>query len=119
MKFKMNNRNWEIVEIGHKDLLEAYRKEYGDAAYCFGLTIYNEQIIYLNREMHKDVKRQTLLHELMHCYVWNYVAKGLEITEEALCDITANSHYIIHDIVKKYFVDIGDFNKIKNGEGDD
>lgn len=117
MTFKMNDRTWEIVEVGHKELLEAYKKEYGDAVYCFGLTKYNEQIIYLNYEMHKDVKKQTLLHELMHCYIWNYVAKGMEIGEEALCDISANSHDIIHKIVENYFLDIGNFVSVDEYEG--
>ena len=53
--------------------------------------------------MHKEQKRQTLLHELMHCYVWSYVCGFNNISEEALCDISANSHDIIHEIVENYF----------------
>ena len=103
MTFKMNNRTWEIEEVSADWLLDEYKKECGDATYCFGLCRYSLQKIYLNEEVHEEQKRQTLLHELMHCYVWSYVCGFNNISEEALCDISANSHDIIHEIVEKYF----------------
>ena len=103
MKFVINNRQWEIKEVSKEWLLEEYKKEYADAVYCFGLTRYSKQIIYLNEEMCPDVKRQTLLHELMHCYLWSYIHVFSEMSEEAVCDISANSHDIIHEIVDNYF----------------
>ena len=103
MKFEINNREWEIIEVEGNWLLNEYNKEYDGGIFCFGLTKYDKQIIYLNQDMKYDVKKQTLYHELMHCYIWNYVAKGMEISEEALCDISANSHDLIHKIVKDYF----------------
>lgn len=103
MKFEINNRQWEIMQVNGDWLLEQYQKEYDEGIFCFGLTKYDKQIIYLNQDMKRDVKKQTLYHELMHCYIWNYVAKGMEINEEALCDISANSHDLIHKIVEDYF----------------
>ena len=104
-KFKMNDRIWEIKEVDKEWLLEEYKKEYDNAVYCFGLTRYSKQVIYLNNELCDDVKKQTLYHELMHCYIWNYIHSFSEISEEALCDISANSHDIIHKIVEDYFKD--------------
>ena len=46
MKFKMNNRIWEIKEVDKDWLLTEYKKEYEDGIYCFGLTRYSKQIIY-------------------------------------------------------------------------
>ena len=103
MKFEINNRKWEIMEVDGNWLLCEYQKEYEDAIFCFGLTKYNTQIIYLNRDMKDDVKKQTLYHELMHCYIWSFVTKGIEISEEVMCDISANSHDLIHKIVDDYF----------------
>lgn len=103
MKFEINNREWEIKEVPKEWLLEEYKKEYENGVYCFGLTRYSKQIIYLNDELCKDVKRQTLYHELMHCYIWSYIHCFNEIGEEAMCDISANSHDIIHKIVEDYF----------------
>lgn len=99
----MNNREWEIIEAPSDWLLEEYKKECENGTYCFGLTRYPKQIIYLNNDLCEDVKKQTLYHELMHCYLWNYLHNFSEIGEEALCDISANSHDIIHQIVTDYF----------------
>lgn len=103
MKFKMNNRNWEIVEVPSGLLLDEYKKEYPDGMFCFGLTKYSKQMIFINTDMCEDVKKQTLYHELMHCYLWSYIHNFSEIGEEAMCDISANSHDIIHKIVEDYF----------------
>lgn len=103
MKFWINNRQWTIEEVNSDWLLTEYIKENDKGVYCFGLTKYNEQVIYINTEVHKDVKKQTLYHELMHCYLWNYVQNFDEVSEELLCDISANSHDIIHKIVESYF----------------
>ena len=104
MKFKMNERTWEITEAPGDWLLEEYKKELGpNSTFCFGLTRYHNQMIYINSEMCEDVKRQTLMHELMHCYMWNYLSNYNEWGEEAVCDICANSHDIIHKIAEDYF----------------
>lgn len=102
-KFLINNRTWTIEEVGKDWLLEEYKKEYENATYCFGLTKYPIQTIYINNELCDEVKKQTLYHELMHCYLWNYVHNFNEIGEEAMCDISANSHDIIHLVVRNYF----------------
>lgn len=102
-KFSINNRTWTIEEVDKDWLLEEYKKEYESATYCFGLTKYPIQTIYINNELCDAVKKQTLYHELMHCYLWNYVHNFNEIGEEAMCDISANSHDIIHLIVRNYF----------------
>ena len=60
MKFEINNRIWEIKEADKDWLLTEYKKEYEDGIYCFGLTRYSKQIIYLNNELCNDVKKQTL-----------------------------------------------------------
>lgn len=103
MKFCINNREWTIEEVNSNWLLTEYRKENDNGVYCFGLTRYNEQVIYINTEVHRDVKKQTLYHELMHCYLWNYAQNFNEVSEELLCDISANSHDIIHKIAETYF----------------
>lgn len=103
MKFEINGRLWKIEEVDKEWLLEEYKKEYIDAVYCFGLTRYSQQIIYINNEPCRDVKKQTLYHELMHCYLWSYIHIFDNVSEEALCDISANSHDMIHEIVETYF----------------
>lgn len=103
MNFKINNRNWEIKEVDGQWLLDEYKKDYDNAAFCFGLTKYSNQIIYINKDMKNETKKLTLYHELMHCYIWNYLHSCSEYGEEVLCDVSANSHDIIHKIVEDYF----------------
>lgn len=103
MEFYINDRKWEIKEVNSDWLLTEYKKENDKGTYCFGLTRYNEQVIYINNELHEDCKKQILYHELMHCYLWNYVQNFEEVSEELLCDLSANSHNMIHKIVESYF----------------
>lgn len=100
----MNNREWCIEEVNQDIMhnIEGVNKEEG--LVFFGLTCYETQKIYLWEKLHKDQKRQTLIHELTHCYIGNYVSfQDLQITEDVLCNLSANSHDIIHEIVEKYF----------------
>lgn len=102
MKFEMNGRNWEIKEIP-QEMFEPTNPEEGGN--CFGSCCYDEQIIYLWNKLHKQQKRETLMHELMHCYIGCYLSfeDVGNYPEDVLCNISANSHDIIHKIVEDYF----------------
>jgi Zn-dependent peptidase ImmA (M78 family) len=99
----MNNRDWEIKEIS-QEMFEPTTdpKEQGD---CFGLCAYNEQVIYLWKELHQQQKRATLMHELLHCYIGSYLSfEDIgNYSEDVMCNICANSHDIIHEITEQYF----------------
>lgn len=107
MKFKMNDREWEIVEVNQakmKELLEEHNDQINEYGKYFGLTYIDDNMIYLAEEICKDQKRLSLMHELMHCYISCYISNGIEnFDEEMVCNISANSHDIIHKIVKEYF----------------
>lgn len=108
MKFKMNNRTWEIVELSQEEIRQHMIDYKYDGApeegKYYGLTYCDEQKIYLDKDLNKEQKKQTLYHELMHCYIASYLTLTLgNISEEILCDISANSHEIIHKIVEDYF----------------
>lgn len=103
MKFRMNERLWEIEEIEQSRFYATDdEKERGD---CYGLCAYNEQKIYLWKDLCKEQKRQTLMHELMHCYIGSYISfEDIEsFNEDVMCNISANSHDIIHKITEEYF----------------
>lgn len=108
MKFKMNNREWEIKELTQEEI----RQHYIDYKYdgepqsgkYYGLTYFDEQVIYLDKALHKDQKRQTLMHELGHCYIGSYIThQNKEYDEETVVNLISNSHDIIHEIVEEYF----------------
>jgi hypothetical protein len=104
-EFKMNNHSWNIIELPLEQIKPLYEKYSGEETlYVYGLTKFDEQKIYINTELCFDIKRTTLMHELMHCYKQEYVSLELDnIDEETLCNLSANSHDIIHDIVERYF----------------
>lgn len=53
--------------------------------------------------MPADRKKSTLIHELTHCYIDNYITHcEKQYTEEDVADIVANSYDIIHEIVEQY-----------------
>lgn len=105
MKFEMNSRNWIIREVEQKKFWEddnAVQKE-NDGNFL-GRTLFAKQEIWLDRNISNEQKRKTLYHELLHCYKGMYITfNDLPVDEEMLCDISANSHDIIHNIVEKYF----------------
>ncbi|MBR5303415.1 MAG: hypothetical protein IKU37_01145 [Candidatus Gastranaerophilales bacterium] len=108
MKFKMNDREWEIKELTQEEIRQHFINYKYDGepvgGKYYGLTYMDEQTIYIDCGLHIEQKKQTLMHELMHCYIGCYIThQEKQYTEEDLCNISANSHYIIHKIVEEYF----------------
>ena len=69
----------------------------------FGITDYQEQIIYIWGDLHKEQKTQTLIHELTRCYIGCYMSfEDMEWHVDVICNMVANSHYMINDIVNTY-----------------
>lgn len=106
MKFKINNREWEIIELSQekiKEKIKEYDGEVEEKGIYFGSTQTSNQKIYLDKDLCIEQKRQTLMHELMHCYIVCFLFSTKNYDEEDLCNISANSHDIIHEIVEQYF----------------
>ena len=104
MKFKMNGYNWNIEYMSAENLKKEAGKENEEGYYCFGLTVFTKQKIYINEEVSKERQRQTLYHELMHCYIGCYITDNdIAFDEEQLCNTTAKSHDIIDGIADDFF----------------
>ena len=82
MKFKINNREWKIIEASQE-------------------AIKNKQNI---RRANEDENLKSIIHELAHCYIDNYITHcDKQYTEEDVADIVSNSYDIIHEIIEMYF----------------
>lgn len=107
MKFKINNKNWNIKEISQEQMREQLKSHNDSVAgfgKYFGLTYFDTQTIYLDKDLCQDRKRSTLLHELGHCYIGTYITHlDRQYNEEDVVDIISNSHDIINNIINKYF----------------
>ena len=103
MKFKMNNRTWEIIEKSQEEM-KKYMNCTNEETFYFGLCIRDKQQIWLCKEVCEEQKKQSLIHELTHCYITCYICMQVDsLHEEYVCDICANSHDIIHEIIENYF----------------
>lgn len=97
MKFQMNNLKW-IIKSVKSEIINTNENEY-----LFGITLLDKQLILINNEVSIERQKQTLYHELMHCYLYCYTDNREQFSEEDICNISAKSHDIIHKIVEKYF----------------
>ncbi len=104
MEFYINGDKWTIEEESGDLLLKMYNEQYSEeACYVFGLTMKNEHKIYINKEICEAQKIKTLMHELTHCYVWEYGLYNVEcFNEEMVCDLVSSSHDFINTIVTKF-----------------
>ena len=102
MTFKMNSSYYEIKEVSQEELQEEIANE--NDGYYYGQTRFRNQLVLIDKDLFHERKKKTLYHELMHVYIREYIStRDIELTEELLCDISANSHDIIHEIVNHYF----------------
>lgn len=103
MFFNINNSIWQIKEVESEIILKRYNEGMDEeGTYCFGLTLYPEHEIWLNKSMCDDQKIKTLKHELTHCFIWNYGLYNVRYSEEVVCDLVTSSNDFINDIVGKF-----------------
>lgn len=102
MKFKMNNCEYEIKEVSQEELQKEIEDE--EDGYYYGQTRFQKQLILIDKDLSVERKRKTLIHELTHVYIREYLTtRDISPNEEVLCDIHANCHDIVHNVVEKYF----------------
>lgn len=107
MEFEMNGRKWVIKEVPQSTFWEddgELDKMNNNECY-FGRTKFRLQEIWIDESLLADLKKKTLYHELLHCYIGSYLCfydmNGQ--SEDFWCEISSNSHDIIHKIVEDYF----------------
>lgn len=109
MKFKINNRTWSIKELSQEEIKKEYKRhldgEPAERGKYFGITYADEQVILLDKDLNAETKKNTLKHELAHCYmsVYCYHAQD-KFSEEDMADLVANSNDFVNEVVGRYFV---------------
>lgn len=111
-EFKINNRNWSIEEKSQSEIKKMQNERRAneeenvkslDTRY-YGITYCDIQKIYIDKDLPADRKKATLIHELTHCYIDNYITHcEKQYSEEDIADIVSNSYDIITEIISKYF----------------
>lgn len=101
MKFKMNDVEYTIKEVSQQEFWD-YQVDEQDG-YYYGQSHFQTQEVWIDKDLPIE-KKKTLYHELTHVYIREYLtSRDIKPDEEVLCDISANSHDIIHKIVEDYF----------------
>ncbi len=112
MKFNTNNIEWEIKEISQSEIKTIQNKRRANEEEnikdinnrYYGITYNDDCIIYLDKDLKQDRKRKTLLHELTHWYIANYIThEDKTYDEEMVADIVSNSYDIITELLNRYF----------------
>ena len=107
MRFEINGTIWNIIEVSQASFWEDDNEleKMNAREYFLGRTKFDKNEIWLYENLNKEQKRKTLYHELLHCYRGSYLTfTSIDNWDEDFwCDVSANSHDIIHAIVEKYF----------------
>lgn len=61
MKFKMNDRTWKIIELSQEEIKKhkanyKYDGEPVEVGRSYGETYFDEQTIYIDKDLHKEQK---------------------------------------------------------------
>lgn len=102
MVFTINGNRWTIKEYTNNRMLSMHEDEC--AEFLYGMCVYNHKEIQLTKEQCIDQKKNTLKHELTHCWLFeNGYAFRDEYKSEEVCHISACSNNFINEIINKYF----------------
>ena len=79
---KINGLKWKVffVESDSPKLADENGKRN-----ILGITYFRECEIYIDKELHKPLRRQTVIHELVHALLFSYGINAEGATEEEIC----------------------------------
>ena len=100
MQVKINNTPYAIVELSRP------HEEIGEEDVAFGVTVFSLGIIYLEKNLIKEVKRSTLIHELTHAHLMEYGMNHEHKTIEEVCDFMGAFADNIVAIADRYFTKV-------------
>lgn len=100
----VNKALWNIKFISKEELFKIYNESNREeATYVFGVTIYPEKVIYINKEMNEQQIEETLIHELTHCYIWEYgLYNAPSFNHEMACDLVSSITPFINECLDLY-----------------
>lgn len=99
MKIKINNLAWNVVFTTREDING-----------CYGLTCFSKLEIKLAHDVHQDVVRTTITHEIIHAYIESCgfttpnVESPMIFSEEQVCDFVAMNLEEINKLSNKLYL---------------
>lgn len=68
MKIKINDFTWDVQAVSREHEKLKTRDDYP----CLGITYCGDLSIYINKTLHKELFRSTVIHELLHAYTFSF-----------------------------------------------
>lgn len=100
MKLKINDLEWNLTFV-KKNEIEG----------CYGITRFSSLTIKIATDLHKDIVRTTITHELVHAYLESFgytppsIDSALMFSEEQICDFIAmNQDFIMKQSSKVFSI---------------
>lgn len=97
MKFTVNNLKW-CIEYVSADSISMNNNN----GLFFGLTEYDSQHISIRSGLTKEMTRQTVVHELCHCFLFSYGITCDWYDEEQVCNFFGSHADMIIGIADKF-----------------
>lgn len=98
MRFKANNLTWNIDFVNEDTSLMN-----SDNGMYFGLTEYQSQKISIRTGLSKEMTRETVIHELVHCFLFSFGVCGFtSLNEEQVCNFVGSHLDKIYEITEKF-----------------
>lgn len=102
-KFKINGHTWKVQIKSREEMLRIYQLIHKEAEDCFGLTLRQYNMIYINENLCEEEKIRTLKHELTHCFIWEMGFAYVDFNdEEIICEFVASIHDFIEEVLGKW-----------------
>jgi hypothetical protein len=98
MKVKVNNTTYTIKELKNPHEAVVEMEEL-----AWGVTVFSQGLIFIEKNLIPSVKRSTLIHELTHAFLMEYGVNHEHKTIEEVCDFMGAFADTIVGIADKYF----------------
>lgn len=103
MKLTINNQSFEIIEQGDGENVYINKSD-SDNVMRIGLTNVLKNIIYLHEDLPPQKKKETLIHELTHAYIYAYgFSTENYFDHELVCEFISTYARDIIRTVDEYF----------------
>ncbi len=100
MTFLANGETWDIQEVS-----AGSGKLVVDGTFRQGTTHYDTQTLYVLETLKPDRKKEVLLHELCHCFLYatQCFCQRDSFDEEEVCEVVALYAVQMVNVMKEYF----------------
>lgn len=99
MELKINDLKWQVEFLNKND-----KRLISDGDKCLGRTFFNDLDICLRNNMPKTLARRTVIHELVHAFLYSYnvtLPSDEDKAEEIFCDFIGSYLSKIHRAADK------------------